>query len=152
MSRDHIATIALTADCLLDPGEQGALPGMPALVSELSEHSAVLALCPDEATAQRVREAYAEGAPWVRVVEMSGRAEDVAPGLIEGAGIEPAKTLVIDAAPRRCLRLARTIPYVGVFVDAERLYRDLGLWGILPLEHSLARVRHHLAGRRASSL
>jgi len=151
MSRDDIATIALTVDCLLDPGEHGARPGMPALISELRERSAVVALCPDEATAQRVRETYAEGAPWVRVVEMSGRAEDVAPGLLEGAGIEPAETLVIDADPRRCLCLARTIPYVGVFVDAGRLYRDLGLWGILPLEHSLARVRDHLAGRSPSS-
>ncbi len=54
--------------------------------------------------------------------------------LVEAGVIIPGKSLWIDHHPIRTMLAVRQGIDASVFVDSERLYRDLWLWGIVPLD------------------
>lgn len=54
--------------------------------------------------------------------------------LVEAGVIIPGKSLWIDPHPIRTMLAIRQGIDATVFVDSERLYRDLGLWGIVSLD------------------
>lgn len=51
--------------------------------------------------------------------------------LVEAGVIIPGKSLWIDHHPVRTMLAVRQGIDASVFVDSKRLYRDLGLWGII---------------------
>jgi hypothetical protein len=55
--------------------------------------------------------------------------------LVEAGAIIPGKSLWIDNHPVRTMLAVRQGIDASVFVDAERLYRDLELWGIISSDH-----------------
>lgn len=54
--------------------------------------------------------------------------------LVEAGVIIPGKSLWIDHHPVRTMLAVRQGIDASIFVDSERLYRDLGLWGIVSLD------------------
>ena len=55
--------------------------------------------------------------------------------LVEEGVIYPGKSLWIDHHPIRTMLAVRQEIDASIFVDAERLHRDLELWGIISLEN-----------------
>jgi hypothetical protein len=62
---------------------------------------------------------------------------DLLPRLVEAGVITPGRTLLVDDDPLRAETAIRAGLDAALFVDARRLYRDLGLWGLVPLRQSL---------------
>lgn len=52
--------------------------------------------------------------------------------LIEQNVLKPGSSMWVDHNSLRCMAAIRQGIDVGIFVDARRLYRDLGLWGLVP--------------------
>jgi hypothetical protein len=140
---------------LLDAGGE-AVPLMEALVSELAASRRVVAVCPDDACGVRVRELYGESLTAVHVEDATSatgrgtaKPDETHGSFIAGlraAGVlDDTTTLYVDHHPRRCMAAVRSGVPAGIFEDAARLYRDLGLWGLVPLDHSLEGVRAHLS-------
>jgi hypothetical protein len=145
MSAADIGTIVFYApDVLIDKdGVPVAL--MPALVSELALSLEVGAVCPDEATASRVSEVYGEALAGSPAVASASDHAGVVRELLSAGVLNTTSTLFIDHHPRRCMEAVKVGIHAGIFEDAPRLYRDLGLWGLVPLMHQLAEVRQHLS-------
>ncbi len=151
MSGEDIRTVVLyCTDVMVD--DTGAVVRlMPQLIGELSAVVNVTAMCGNEAQAQRVRRAYAGVVKTVTIGSDSGSGEgSVLEELVHRETLNGTSTLFVDHNPKRCMRAVRMGIPAGVFVDAPRLYRDLGLWGILPLNHSLHDVEAHLTGLGAA--
>lgn len=64
-------------------------------------------------------------------------AEDLFERLKTSELIVPGKTLFIDYDWLRAEATIRSGLDVALFVDVRRLYRDLGLWGLVPLRQTL---------------
>jgi FMN phosphatase YigB (HAD superfamily) len=62
---------------------------------------------------------------------------DLLPRLVDVGIIVPGRTLLVDDDPLRAETAIRAGLDAALFVDARRLYRDLGLWGLVPLRQSL---------------
>jgi FMN phosphatase YigB (HAD superfamily) len=62
---------------------------------------------------------------------------DLLPRLVKAGVIVPGRTLLVDDDPLRAETAIRAGLDAALFVDARRLYRDLGLWGLVPLRQSL---------------
>ena len=54
--------------------------------------------------------------------------------LVEAGAIIPGKSLWIDCHPVRTMLAVRHGIDATIFVDSHRLYRDLWLWGMVPLD------------------
>lgn len=52
--------------------------------------------------------------------------------LIEWNVLKPGSSMWVDHNSLRCMAAIRQGIDVGIFVDARRLKRDLGLWGLMP--------------------
>jgi len=52
--------------------------------------------------------------------------------LIERNVLKPGSSMWVDHNSLRCMAAIRQGIDAGIFVDARRLYRDLGLWGLMP--------------------
>lgn len=59
--------------------------------------------------------------------------EAVLQSLVEAEVIIPGKSIWVDHHPVRTMVAVRQGIDASIFVDGKRLYRDLGLWGIVPL-------------------
>ncbi len=55
--------------------------------------------------------------------------------LIERDVFKPGSSMWVDHNSLRCMAAIRQGIDVAIFVDARRLYRDLGLWGLVPFEN-----------------
>lgn len=147
MSRaHHIHSVVFYAPGVLVDSDGRALDGMPAVLRELHSSGLELrAVCPDEAVAAHVAGAYAEHAVPASVVsEPDGPHGAVVDELLRRGVLDGATTLFIDQNPRRCMAAVRHDVFAGIFEDPPRLFRDLGLWGLVPLIHSLAEVKVRL--------
>ena len=118
---------------------------MPQLVRELADGLELATVCPDEETSSAVSQVYghAVGRPTVAAPTDDHRAmlrELLAQGILNAS-----TTLFIDHHPRRCMEAVKLGIHAGIFEDALRLYRDLGLWGLVPLLHNLHAVEEHLS-------
>ena len=116
------------------------LSGMGVLLDRLSGYDRV-ALCADPDELELVRGAY--GSLISEGVRLAGVTGDEAPRRSYPA-FEVEIDLVVDADPLRAMAAVDNGLRTSIFVDAARLYRDLGLWGIVPLNHSLKDVRETL--------
>ena len=117
------------------------VPGILAVVDELASHRYRLHMLwnlprrwlapvarrtglaqrfPDEAVI--VVEDYLPGSPLVALLN----------SLVSARVIAPGRSLLVDDDPVRAMATIRLGLDVGIFVDAGRLRRDLGLWRILP--------------------
>jgi hypothetical protein len=54
--------------------------------------------------------------------------------LVEAGVINPGHSLWIDHHPKRTMIAVRHGIDAGIFIDSRRLYRDLWLWDIVPLQ------------------
>jgi hypothetical protein len=147
MSRvHHIHSVVFYAPGVLVDTEGQALAGMPAVLRELHSSGLELrAVCPDEAVAAHVAGAYADHAvPSSVVADPGGPHGVLIDELLRRGVLDRASTLFIDHHPRRCMAAVRHDIHAGIFEDSPRLFRDLGLWGLVPLIHSLADVKVRL--------
>jgi len=55
--------------------------------------------------------------------------------LIELNVLKPGSSMWVDHNSLRCMAAVRQGVDAGIFMDARRLYRDLGLWGMLPFRN-----------------
>jgi hypothetical protein len=145
MSPVTIQRIVFYAPHVLIDESGEPLPLMPELVGEIAGRVECAAVCPDQRCAQAVSRRYGEA-----IVETAavGRQEGYAgelQSLLERAVLDTVSTLFVDRSPTRCLRAIDLGIYTGIFVDAPRLYRDLGAWRIIPLEPSLKTIQARLA-------
>jgi hypothetical protein len=65
---------------------------------------------------------------------VSGEYPELFETLVTSKVIIPGSSLWVDHNPSRTSVAIRQGIDASVFVDADRLYRDLGLWGLVPLE------------------
>lgn len=155
MSTDRrIHTVVFYAPGVLLDEAGRALPGMPAVLRELHSSGLELrAVCPDETAAAHVGGAYPDHALPASVVSGSGGPHDtphdevhdkLVEDLLRRGVLDTRSTLFVDHHPRRCMAAVRHDVYAGIFEDPPRLFRDLGLWGLVPLVHSLDEVKRRL--------
>ncbi len=117
------------------------VPGILAVVDELASHRYRLHMLWDLPrrwlTPVAQRTGLAQRFPDAAVIVI----EDYPPGgslvallnsLVSARIIAPGRSLLVDDDPVRAMATVRLGLDVGIFVDAERLRRDLGLWRILP--------------------
>lgn len=62
---------------------------------------------------------------------------DLLSRLVDAGIIVPGRTLLVDDDPLRAETAIRAGLDAALFVDARRLYRDFGLWGLVPLRQTL---------------
>jgi hypothetical protein len=60
--------------------------------------------------------------------------EAILQSLVDAEVIIPGKSLWIDHHPIRTMLAIRSGIDSSIFVDGDRLYRDLWLWGMVPLD------------------
>ncbi|MFO7782880.1 MAG: hypothetical protein R6W94_14785 [Spirochaetia bacterium] len=145
MSAADISAVVFYAPGVLIGADGSPVRLMPRLVQELSGSLEVAVVCPDTETVTRVSQVYGDT---VARSAVAGTTEDHRAMLREllGTGILNASTtLFIDHHPRRCMEAVKLGIHAGIFEDAPRLYRDLGLWGLVPLIHRLSAVEEHLS-------
>ncbi|MCF7929457.1 MAG: hypothetical protein K9L68_11865 [Spirochaetales bacterium] len=162
---DHI--VFFDRGVLIDEPAKNPVPLMPALLSGL-EGLTRIAVCEDQDSFDRVNQEYAgllETCTFVSVHEGTEKppakphstataqkaAGQTAAGyetrlraIIEAIGFPIESSIIVDANSMRAMVAVDLGLYVGIFVDAPRLNRDLGLWGIVELSHSLEENRRLL--------
>jgi hypothetical protein len=115
-----------------------ALPGMPPLIEELALTSE-LGLASDYPPAwlapALARSGLASCFPADRIFYMAdlGGYARLFDGLVAAGAVAPGHTLWVDAHSLRTSEALRRGIDAEIFVDARRLRRDLGLWGLVPL-------------------
>lgn len=145
MSAADISAVVFYAPDVLLNAEGSPVRLMPQLVQELSGSLEVAAVCPDTEAATRVSQAYGNAIVRTAVVGTRGDHRALLRELLATGILNASTTLFIDHHPRRCMEAVKLGIHAGIFEDALRLYRDLGLWGLVPLIHRLSEVEEHLS-------
>ena len=119
------------------PGRVEPLPGMPELVRELARNYEVF-LVSDyprqwlQPALQRI--GFIQQSASIFFVSKLGTSDeyaDLVEMLVESSVIVPGSSLWVDQNPARTAVAIRRGIDASIFVDARRLYRDLGLWGLV---------------------
>jgi hypothetical protein len=76
---------------------------------------------------------FEDGAVYSLPEHIVGHPESLG-SLVEAGVLIPGKSLLVDNHPIRTMLAVRQGIDASVFVDSERLYRDLVLWGIISLD------------------
>jgi hypothetical protein len=121
---------------------------MPQLIGEFQRLVTLSAVCTDQASADAVRRVYGHHLIGGIVSIEQQKEDDQLRKLLQRGILDTDSTLLIDRHPLRCLRAVDLGIHSGIFVDAPRLYRDLGAWRIVPLERSLADITAKLTRRK----
>lgn len=145
MSAADISAVVFYAPDVLLEADGSPVRLMPKLVHELSGALGLAAVCPDAETASRVSQVYGNAIARSAVVGATGDHRAMLRELLGTGILNASTTLFIDHHPRRCMEAVKLGIHAGIFEDAPRLYRDLGLWGLVPLVHHLAEVEKHLS-------
>lgn len=146
MSDQRIRRLVFRIDGVLIDDEGRATRDMPALLSELAESLDLWAAgsrkdCDHLATLTDYRGALVAA----HIVELAdGPIGEVLDGLVVRRVIEKDRTVWVDWHPRQAMTAIRRGLDAALFEDAARLYRDLGLWGLVALIPDLEQVRAHL--------
>ncbi len=122
-------------------GRLAVTPGILGLLDELADRCrlCLLADLPHRWLLPLLQQPGLAGRFSDETIVMTGErgARDASAGLLEVAVASPAflpdETLLIDADWLRAVAALRAGLYATIFVDATRLRRDLGLWGLLSL-------------------
>ncbi len=145
MSAADISAVVFYAPNVLVNADGSPVRQMSPLVQELSGSLEVTAVCPDTETVTRVSRAYGNAIVRTTVVGATGDHRAMLRELLGTGILNASTTLFIDHHPRRCMEAVKLGIHAGIFEDAPRLYRDLGLWGLVPLIHRLSAVDEHLS-------
>ena len=153
MNNQRIQRLVFRIDGVLVNGAGQAIAGMPELIRELADSLDLWAAgsradCDQLAALAEYRGAIAEA----HIVETAdGPIGERLDGLVAGQVIDKGHAVWVDWHPRQAMTAVRRGIDAALFEDAARLYRDLGLWGLVPLVHDLDLVRAHLGlGSRKS--
>jgi hypothetical protein len=141
---DISAAVFYAPDVLLN-ADGSPVRLMPRIVRELSGSLEVAAVCPDTETVTRVSKVYGNTVARSAVAGTTGDHRAMLRELLGTGILNASTTLFIDHHPRRCMEAVKLGIHAGIFEDAVRLYRDLGLWGLVPLIHRLSEVEEHLS-------
>ena len=147
MSIDNINTIVFFSKNVLVSNDGTAVKLMPELVRELPGAFRTVAVWADDQDAKAVTRVYGDAVDQVMVENAEERSnESVLEELVRNATLVHGTTLFIDHHPKRCMAAVRAGVFAGIFEDASRLYRDLGVWGFFPFSRSLRAVEAYLGG------
>ncbi|MFP4374911.1 MAG: hypothetical protein ACLFPO_11310 [Spirochaetaceae bacterium] len=146
MSAADISAVVFYAPRVLLAADGSPVALMPQLVRELGGAVDLTAVCPDEETASHVSRVYGHATGRPTVVATTDDHRAMLRELLAQGSLNASSTLFIDHHPRRCMEAVKLGIHAGIFEDAPRLYRDLGLWGLVPLIHNLREVENHLSG------
>jgi hypothetical protein len=118
-------------------GGVAALPGMPEMVRELAATSEIFLASdypPEWLLPALSHSGLAPYCPEDGVVYTAGLGgySGLFARLVEAGAIVPGHTIWVDSHSRRTSEALRKGIDAAIFVDAPRLRRDLGLWGLLP--------------------
>lgn len=145
MSAADISAVVFYAPEVLLEADGSPIELMPELVRELAGSLELTAVCPDEGTASSVSQVYGNEIARRVVVGATQDHRALLRELLRQGVLNASTTLFIDHHPRRCMEAVKLGIHAGVFEDALRLYRDLGLWGLVPLMHQLREAEEHLS-------
>ena len=145
MSAADISAVVFYAPGVLLEADGRPVRLMPQLVRELGDGLELATVCPDEETASAVSQVYGHAVCRPTVVAPTDDHRAMLRGLLAQGILNASTTLFIDHHPRRCMEAVKLGIHAGIFEDALRLYRDLGLWGLVPLLHNLHAVEEHLS-------
>ena len=127
--------VLVTQDC-----EHTMLPGMAGILDTLSPcfELALVSSCPsqqlDTIIAKNSLSRWFDAGAVYRLPQHMVSDHEILRYLVKEHVIEPGQSLWIDHDPIRTMLAVREGIDAGIFVDSKRFYRDLGLWGIVPLE------------------
>jgi hypothetical protein len=147
MSEQRITRLVFRVDGVLLSGDGSPVASMPALVAELAQSVDVRAAAFGAPARDRLSalDAYRTLLPAERVILAPIADPPVLfDRLVRDKIILPGHTLWIDHDPHRAMTAIRLGLDAALFEDAARLYRDLGLWGLVPLIPDKAAARAHL--------
>lgn len=113
---------------------------MPEFVRATAGVKELTAVCTDRAPQHLVASLYPPLAQATVTVDATVSGEAQLRALLDRGVLDTDSTLLVDGDPRRCMSAIRLGIHAGIFEDAPRLYRDIGLWGFVPRNDSLSSV------------
>jgi hypothetical protein len=132
---------AVTGSDLMEklPTEIAPIPGMPEILEELACRCNALSLVSDYPrewlmpTLARTGLArwFAQDQVWIAAEE--GGSPALLEALVRGGQIVPGRSLWVDHHSLRTSEALRRGVDAAVFVHPRQFYRDLGLWGLVPV-------------------
>jgi len=147
MSENRITRLVFCVEGVLLAQDGSPVPDMPALLAELAPILELRAVAGNESR-RAALSAYRDSLSPEHVTA----ADFTDPpalfeALVRDGVILPGQSIWIDHDPHRAMLAIRRGLDAALFEDGPRLYRDLGLWDLVPLIHDKAAARTHLLKR-----